>query len=62
LAPISKEIALNNKQSEFYDKDEAKRRFEAALRGARITGHKPMAEIPKKRKKSQDESRTDQAT
>jgi hypothetical protein len=43
------EIALNNKQSEFYDKDEAKRRFEAALRGARVAGHKPMTDVPKKR-------------
>jgi hypothetical protein len=53
---------LNTKQSEFYDKDEAKRRFEAALRGARIAGHKPMADIPKKRRKSQVEPRKDQAT
>jgi len=44
-----REIALNNKQSEFYDKDEAKRRFEAALRGARVAGHKPMTDVPKKR-------------
>jgi hypothetical protein len=42
-------IALKNKQSEFYDKDEAERRFEAALRGARIAGHKPMTDVPKKR-------------
>ena len=28
-----------------YSKEEAKQRFEAALRGARITGHKPMSEM-----------------
>jgi hypothetical protein len=33
-----------------FDKKEAKARFEAALRGARVTGHKPMADIPKKKK------------
>jgi hypothetical protein len=27
---------------------EAKQRFEAALRGARLVGHKPMKDIPKK--------------
>jgi hypothetical protein len=41
-------IALSNGQAEFYDKDEADRRFEAALRGARITGHKLKTDIPKK--------------
>jgi hypothetical protein len=56
-----KEIALNDKQSEFYDKDEAKRRFEAALRGARVAGHKPMTAVPKKRKTSQDKSGETQA-
>jgi hypothetical protein len=35
--------------SEQYEGEEAKARFEAALRGARITGHKPMTDIPKKR-------------
>jgi len=28
-----------------YDEKEAQRRFEAALRGARIAGHKPMIEL-----------------
>jgi hypothetical protein len=42
-----------------FDKKEAKARFEAALRGARITGHKPMTDIPKKRvaKKSKPKER-----
>jgi len=46
-------IALSDGQAEFYDKDEAKRRFEAALRGARISGHKPKMDIPKKHLDSQ---------
>jgi hypothetical protein len=28
-----------------YSKEEAARRFEAALRGARLVGHKPMTEM-----------------
>jgi hypothetical protein len=32
-----------------YTKEEAERRLVAALRGSRITGHKPMTDIPKKR-------------
>jgi len=39
-----------------YGASEAKRRFEAALRGARIAGHKPMAEMrvgtPKRKPRS----------
>jgi hypothetical protein len=37
------------KDPDSYSDKEAKERFEAALRGARITGHKPMTDIPKKR-------------
>jgi len=36
---------------ESYSEDEAKRRFEAALRGARVVGHEPMKDIPPKRSK-----------
>jgi hypothetical protein len=32
-----------------YSDEEAERRLVAALRGARITGHKPMSDLPKKR-------------
>ena len=32
-----------------YSPEEAKERMAAALRGARIAGHKPMTAIPKKR-------------
>ena len=34
-----------------YTKEEAKQRFDAALRGARITGHKPMSEIKRNLRK-----------
>jgi hypothetical protein len=52
-------LHLHNKQSEcydseFYDKVEAKRRFEAAVRGARIAGHKPMTDLPKKHEALRD--------
>jgi hypothetical protein len=56
-----REMALTDKQSDLYDQDEAKRRFEAALRGARLAGHKPMTAVPKKRKPSQDKSGETQA-
>jgi hypothetical protein len=32
-----------------YSKQETMQRMEAALRGSRITGHKPMSAIPAKR-------------
>jgi hypothetical protein len=44
---------MNEKKGEDqFSEKEAKARFEAALRGARITGHKPMTDIPKKREVS----------
>jgi DNA adenine methylase len=42
--------AMTKKTEETYSKEEAQRRFESALRGARIVGHKAMADVsPKKR-------------
>ena len=35
---------------EQYSEEETKRRFEAALRGAREVGHEPMKDIPMKRR------------
>jgi hypothetical protein len=35
-----------------YNEAETQKRFEAALRGARIAGHKPLKEKPKKREAS----------
>lgn len=42
-------IAVDNDQ---FEKEEAQRRFEAALRGARAAEPHPMKEIPRKRAKS----------
>jgi hypothetical protein len=36
-----------------YPPEEARHRFEAALRGAREVGHEPMKDMPKKRAKKQ---------
>jgi hypothetical protein len=41
-------MARSPKIEDEYSKEEAKTRFEAALRGAREAGHKPMKEKPKK--------------
>jgi hypothetical protein len=41
---------MTRKQSEeSFSEQEAVRRLEAALRGAKIAGHKPMSEVVKKR-------------
>jgi hypothetical protein len=37
-----------------YEPKEAQRRFEAALRGARIAGHKPMSDVAPKRLKGKE--------
>jgi len=38
------------KPNDEYGPDEARKRFETALRGARIAGHKPMESLNKKPK------------
>jgi hypothetical protein len=43
-------IAVDNDQ---FEKEEAQRRFEAALRGARAAEPHPMKEIPRKRIKKE---------
>jgi hypothetical protein len=43
------DLIVSIKESEQYSDEEAKRRFEAALRGARKVGHEPMKDIPQKR-------------
>jgi hypothetical protein len=43
-------MAKENDTEPFSD-EETKRRFEAALRGAREVGHEPMKDIPPKRAK-----------
>jgi hypothetical protein len=39
---------MPKKAEEQYSDQEAERRLVAALRSSRITGHKPMSDIPKK--------------
>jgi hypothetical protein len=41
-----------------YSKEETQRRFEAALRGAKDVGHKPMKSIPPKRAKAKRSGKT----
>ena len=45
------------KTEDRYGEQEAQRRFEAALRGARLAGHKPMKSITPKRPKKQRKPR-----
>jgi hypothetical protein len=40
------------KEEDEYGSEESKRRFEAALKGARIAGHKPMESLIKKKPKA----------
>jgi hypothetical protein len=41
-----------NKSADVFSDEEAQRRFEAALRGAREVGHEPMKNITPKRPKA----------
>jgi hypothetical protein len=49
-------MATKTNDEQFSD-EEAQRRFEAALRGAREVGHEPMKDIPPKRLKPEMKSR-----
>jgi hypothetical protein len=45
---------MNRTDNDKFSPEETRKRMEAALRGARIAGHKPMSEItPKKKPKRQ---------
>jgi hypothetical protein len=41
------------KDSEQYAPEESRKRFEAALKGARLAGHKPMESLTRKKAKAQ---------
>jgi hypothetical protein len=43
---------MAKKPDDQFTKKEAQQRFEAALRGARVTGHKPKSDVPAKRAQS----------
>jgi hypothetical protein len=45
------------KNDEKYEDEEAKIRFKAALRGARLAGHKPMESLTPKKAKKQPKKR-----
>lgn len=47
--PSAPAVFAMNKPDEQFSEEEAKRRFEAALRGARAVGPLPMKEVPPKR-------------
>lgn len=40
---------MTKKNDDQFSDAEAEKRLQAALRGSRVTGHKQMADIPKKR-------------
>jgi hypothetical protein len=44
-------MSNKSKSDDQFSQREARRRFEAALRGARAAGHKPMAEISPAKKR-----------
>lgn len=48
-------MAKSEKNADQYSKEEAQSRFEQALRGARIAGHKTMKEIVGKKPTAQRE-------
>jgi len=44
---------VKDKKTDEYSQEEMQRRFEAALRGARIAGHKPMESLTQTKAKKQ---------
>jgi hypothetical protein len=48
---------VSDKQDDTYSAEEAQRRLEAALRGSRVAGPKPMKDVPRKRAESKDAKR-----
>jgi hypothetical protein len=51
---------MTNKKDEHYSAQEAQRRFEAALRGARIAGHKSKEIVTNKRSRPQQKKKQKQ--
>jgi len=44
---------MDKKSLDQFSSEETRKRMEAALRGARIAGHKPMESLTRKRRKRQ---------
>jgi hypothetical protein len=49
---------MARKPDDQYSEEEAQRRLKAALRGARVAGHKPMKSMTPKRPKKQSKKKT----
>jgi hypothetical protein len=49
---------MDSKSDEKFSAEESQKRFEAALKGARIAGHKPMESLTRKKPKAQPKKRT----
>jgi hypothetical protein len=54
-------LSMAEKKNDQFSEPETKRRMEAALRGARIAGPKPMKDIAAKRSKRPRKTRSRQA-
>lgn len=50
---------INNKERDKFSEEEAERRFDTALRGAFITPHQSMKDIPRKRRRPSAAERPD---
>jgi hypothetical protein len=48
---------MTEKEPEQFNPKEAQERFEAALKGARLAGHKPMESLTRKKTKAQPNKR-----
>jgi len=48
---------MTKNSNDQYGREESEKRMTAALRGARIAQPKPLKDVPKKRKESQDKSK-----
>jgi hypothetical protein len=48
---------MSDKSDDSYGPEEAQQRFRAALKGARIAGHKPMESLARKKAKAQPKKR-----
>jgi hypothetical protein len=55
LAPEG--FLMGDKEQAAFSEEESKKRFEAALKGARIAGHKPMESLTRNKPKAQPKKR-----
>jgi hypothetical protein len=48
---------MDSKSNEEFSEQEKRKRFESALKGARLAGHKPMESLTRKKAKAQPKKR-----